>query len=203
MDENKFGCSDDKNVGKAILPLFAFSFLKKLEIQFKNKTISDEIKAKAVEVSLVSGVLCRYTGYDELTKKANDQFIGIYDQSNDPFAIQSRIKSVSNDPFAAQSRNESASNDPFAAQSHNKGADPFTAPSRNESATSDPFEALSQKQVVSNDPLAAPQKQADFNENSTSIERLSIKKIMKLDVPIKYDLISLTAIKKHVVIGMI
>lgn len=50
-EEDEFGCSEGRNIGKAILPLFAFNLLREYE------------EKNAIELSLSSGVLCKYTGY--------------------------------------------------------------------------------------------------------------------------------------------
>ena len=65
FNEDKFGCSGGKNIGNSILPLFAFSFLNSLEL--KSNVSESEIK-KAVEISISSGVLCKYTGYVGVSK---------------------------------------------------------------------------------------------------------------------------------------
>ena len=64
VEEDKFGCSGGKNIGKAIDPLFAFSILQKLD---RKRGISDDDKMKAIELSISSGVLCKYTGYVGMT----------------------------------------------------------------------------------------------------------------------------------------
>lgn len=66
VEEDKFGSCGGKNIGKAIIPLFAFSILKKLE---RKEDISDEDKMKAIELSISSGVLCKYTGYVGMTEQ--------------------------------------------------------------------------------------------------------------------------------------
>lgn len=62
-EEDIYGCSKGKNIGKCIIPLFAFQQLQKIERKEKN---SDEDKFKAIEMSLSSGVLCKYTEYTEM-----------------------------------------------------------------------------------------------------------------------------------------
>ncbi|KAK8871861.1 hypothetical protein M9Y10_007606 [Tritrichomonas musculus] len=54
VEEDKFGCSSGRNIGKAIVPLFAFSILQRLE---RKRNISDEEKARAIELSISSNVL--------------------------------------------------------------------------------------------------------------------------------------------------
>ena len=66
VEEDKFGCSGGKNIGKAIVPLFAFSHLQKLD---RKRNISDDDKMKAIELSISSGVLCKYTGYVGMTEQ--------------------------------------------------------------------------------------------------------------------------------------
>ncbi|KAK8892617.1 von Willebrand factor A domain-containing protein 5A [Tritrichomonas musculus] len=78
VDEDEYGCSFGKNIGKAILPLFAFSILQKLE---RKKNISDDEKAKAIELSIQSGVLCKYTGYVGILEKTMIQ------QLNEPVSF--------------------------------------------------------------------------------------------------------------------
>lgn len=68
IKEDKYGCSFGKNIGNAILPLFAFSTLQKFE---RVKNISDNDNAKIIELSIQSGVLCKYTGYVGMTEKPN------------------------------------------------------------------------------------------------------------------------------------
>ena len=60
--ENELGLSDGKNIGKAILPLFAFNLLKKYE-QKDEDQLSEDDRKNAIELSLSSGVLCKLTGY--------------------------------------------------------------------------------------------------------------------------------------------
>ncbi|KAK8838496.1 von Willebrand factor A domain-containing protein 5A [Tritrichomonas musculus] len=65
-EEDNYGCSKGKNIGKAITALFAFEQLKR----YASNSISDKEKKKAIDISISSGVLCQYTGY-----------IGIIEQS--------------------------------------------------------------------------------------------------------------------------
>lgn len=69
--EDKYGCSGGKNIGNAILPLFSFSILQSLD---RKRKISDEDKAKAVELSISSGVLCKYTGYVGMTEGSHRRY---------------------------------------------------------------------------------------------------------------------------------
>ena len=76
VEEDKFGCSGGKNIGKAIIPLFSFSNLQKLE---RKNNISNDDKKMAIELSISSGVLCKYTGYigmteNPVTKNYNDDY---------------------------------------------------------------------------------------------------------------------------------
>ena len=71
IEEDKFGCSNGRNIGKSILPLFAFQLLQKYE---KKKDISEEEKKNAIELSISSGVLCKYTGYVGVSKKLINQY---------------------------------------------------------------------------------------------------------------------------------
>ncbi|KAK8842130.1 von Willebrand factor A domain-containing protein 5A [Tritrichomonas musculus] len=66
VEEDKFGCSSGRNIGKAIVPLFAFSILQRLE---RKRNISDEEKARAIELSISSNVLCKYTGFVGMTEQ--------------------------------------------------------------------------------------------------------------------------------------
>lgn len=65
VEEDKYGCSGGKNIGNSILPLFAFCILQTLE---RKRNISDDDKQKAIELSISSGVLCKYTGYVGMTE---------------------------------------------------------------------------------------------------------------------------------------
>lgn len=58
VEEDEYGCSKGQNIGKCIFPLFAFQLLQRLE-----RKISNEDKLKAIELSLLSGVLCKYTEF--------------------------------------------------------------------------------------------------------------------------------------------
>ena len=70
IKENKYGCSNGRNIGKSILPLFAFQ---QLQIYEKKKMISRDEKNKAIELSLSSGVICKYTCYVGVFKEPFDQ----------------------------------------------------------------------------------------------------------------------------------
>ena len=54
LDDRQFGCS------KAIFPLFVYNMIQNFEIK---ESLSDEEKAKIIDLSIASGVLCKYTGY--------------------------------------------------------------------------------------------------------------------------------------------
>ncbi|KAK8852775.1 von Willebrand factor A domain-containing protein 5A [Tritrichomonas musculus] len=73
FDEDKFGCSGGLNVGKAILPLFAFSILQKFE---RKSNISKEEEKKAIELSVSSGVLCKFTGFVGSTLLPTESYHG-------------------------------------------------------------------------------------------------------------------------------
>lgn len=66
IDEDKYGCSNGKNIGKSILPLLAFQLLLKYE---KKEDISEEEKINEIELSITSGVLCKYTSYVGISKE--------------------------------------------------------------------------------------------------------------------------------------
>ena len=145
VEEDKFGFAYGKNISNAILPLFAFSFLKNIELKYNKKEIPDEVKAKAIEFSIASGVLCKYTGYVGMTELPNKSL----EYLDDPFAAMSHNKAAYNDPFSSSSRKQSDPYDPFAtAISQNKAAsdDPFSS-SQIQKCTDDPFSSSSQKQA--------------------------------------------------------
>ncbi|KAK8895163.1 von Willebrand factor A domain-containing protein 5A [Tritrichomonas musculus] len=73
FDEDKFGCSSGLNVGKAILPLFAFSILQKFE---RKSDISKDEEKKAIELSVSSGVLCKFTGFVGSTLLPTESYHG-------------------------------------------------------------------------------------------------------------------------------
>ena len=66
VDEDRCGRSFGENIGKAILPLFAFASIQKIE---RKNDISEEDKARLIELSIDSGVLCKYTGFVGLVEK--------------------------------------------------------------------------------------------------------------------------------------
>ena len=110
--------------------------------------ISKDGKLKAEEISISSGVLCKYTGYvgmTELPKKSLEYL-------DDPFAAMSHNKAAYNDPFSSSSRKQSDPYDPFA-----------TAISQNKAASDDPFSS-SQNKTASDDPFSSSQKQAPIKE---------------------------------------
>ncbi|KAK8834521.1 von Willebrand factor A domain-containing protein 5A [Tritrichomonas musculus] len=55
------------SIGKAVLPLFAFNILKSYE---RRTRILDDDKLKAIELSISSGVLCKFTGYVGMTESS-------------------------------------------------------------------------------------------------------------------------------------
>lgn len=65
LNEDIYGCSGGLNVGSSIPPLFDFSVLRSLE---KNHNCNSDMKKKAIELSILSGVLCRYTEYVGISK---------------------------------------------------------------------------------------------------------------------------------------
>ena len=73
VEEDKFGCSGGLNIGKAILPLFAFSILQKYE---REEDTSDDDEKKAIELSIASGVLCKFTGFVGATLLPTNSFYG-------------------------------------------------------------------------------------------------------------------------------
>lgn len=86
-DEDEFGCSQGRNISDAILPLFAFNILKSVE---RKKDVSESEKAMAIDISISSGVLCKFTGFIGVTKmepKIDYSFLNfvnsIYNSSND------------------------------------------------------------------------------------------------------------------------
>lgn len=58
--EDASGCSGGRNIGKAILPLFVFNMIRAFEMK---ENVSEDEKRRVIDMSLSSGVLCKYTGY--------------------------------------------------------------------------------------------------------------------------------------------
>lgn len=67
-EEDQFGCSKGMNIWKAIAPLFSFDLLKNYEQMLD---ISPKMKKKAIEISIASGVLCKFTGYVGMIESKN------------------------------------------------------------------------------------------------------------------------------------
>ncbi|KAK8840937.1 von Willebrand factor A domain-containing protein 5A [Tritrichomonas musculus] len=68
VEEDQSGCSGGQNIGKCILPLFAFNQLRRYE---RMADLSNEDISKAVELSISSGVLCKYTGFVGISETHN------------------------------------------------------------------------------------------------------------------------------------
>ena len=80
--EDEFGCSEGKNIGKAILPLFAFNLLGKYE-KMDEDGLSDAEREKAIELSLSSGVLCKFTAFVGVSGEQCPQFLDEYEDMCD------------------------------------------------------------------------------------------------------------------------